>query len=109
MAGFGAEQSFFIVASTDLGRAEVMMARIRGQIAALPELKAGGEVEVSALEVPLTDLPDTKSSEGTLLETQVAAVAHRVTEMARAALAASAKSDSTEHTTEQRMSSSAGG
>ena len=109
MAGFGPEQSFFIVASTDLARAEVMMARIRGQIAALPELKAGGEVEVSALEVPLTDLPDTKSSEGTLLETQVAAVAHRVTEMARAALAASAKSDSTEHTTEQRMSSSAGG
>jgi phosphoserine phosphatase RsbU/P len=107
MAGFGPEQSYFVVASTDLARADVMMARIRGQIAALPELKAGGEFEVSASEVPLTDLPDTKSSDATLLETQVAAVAHRVTEMARAALAASAKSDSTEHTTEQRMSASA--
>ncbi len=88
MAGSGPEQSFFVVASTDLARAEVMMARIRGQIEALPELKASGEFEISAAAVPLTDLPEAKSSEETLLQTQVAAVAHRITEMARAALAA---------------------
>ncbi|MFZ3341995.1 MAG: hybrid sensor histidine kinase/response regulator [Terriglobales bacterium] len=92
MAGFGPEQSFFVVGSTDLVRAEVMMTRIRGQIESLPELKASGECEISASEVPLTDLPEKKPSQSTLLEAQVATVAHRVTEMARAALAASAKS-----------------
>jgi len=92
MAGFGPEQSYFVVASTDLARAEIMMARIRGQIESLPEIKASGEFEISASAVPLADLPETKSSEATLLEAQVAEVAHRVTEMARAALAASAKS-----------------
>jgi hypothetical protein len=92
MAGFGPEQSFFVVGSTDLARAEIMMARIREQIESLPELKASGEFEISAAAVPLTDLPDPKSSEAASLEAQVAALAYRITEMARAALAASAKS-----------------
>jgi phosphoserine phosphatase RsbU/P len=107
MAGFGPEQSFFVVASTDLARAEIMMARIRGQIESLPELKASGDFEISASVVPLTDLPQAKSGEATWLETQVATVAHRITEMARAALAASAKSTSSEPATEKKMSSSA--
>ena len=94
MAAFGPEQSFFVVASTDLERVEVMMARICGQIEALPEIKASGDFEISAAAVPLGDLPEKKSSEGTLLDAQVAAVANRITEMAQAALAASAKSTS---------------
>ena len=47
MASAGPEQSFFVVASTDLARAEIMMTRIREQLGKLPALKAGGEVEVS--------------------------------------------------------------
>ena len=95
MAAFGPEQSFFVVGSTDLERVEVMMARIRGQIETLPEIKASGEFEISAAAVPLAGLPEKKPSDGTLLEAQVAAVAHRITEMAQAAVAASAKSTST--------------
>ena len=82
MAVFGPEQSFFVVASTNLERAEVMMSRIRGQIEMLPELKAGGEFEISASAIPLTGLPGMGSGEAKSLEAQVAAVADRITEMA---------------------------
>src|SRR3984885_6693568 len=100
MAVFGPEQSFFVVASTNLERAEVMMSRIRGQIEMLPELKAGGEFEISASAIPLTGLPGMGSGEAKSLEAQVAAVADRFTEMARTALAASAKSTSSERAIE---------
>jgi signal transduction histidine kinase len=100
MAVFGPEQSFFVVASTDLVRAEIMMTRIRGQIEILPELKAGGEFEISASAIPLTGLPGMGSGEAKSLEAQVAAVADRITEMARTALAASAKSTSSERAIE---------
>jgi signal transduction histidine kinase len=80
----GPEQSFFVVASTDLNRAEIMMARMREQLAKLEELKASGEFEVSASAVSLSDLPGSQS-----LEAQVAGVADRVTEMVRVALATS--------------------
>ncbi|MGH9641847.1 MAG: hypothetical protein ACRD3Q_05435, partial [Terriglobales bacterium] len=73
------------VASTDMERAGIMMARIRGQMERMPELKTGGEFEVSAVPVPLASLlgpvPDAIS-----LDKQVAAVAERVTEMVRTAL-----------------------
>ena len=81
MASAGPEQSFFVVASTDLTRAEIMMTRIREQLGQHPALKAGGEVEVSSTAIPLPDR-DT----GQTLEKQVQEVADRVTEMARAAL-----------------------
>jgi hypothetical protein len=55
MAAQGPEQTFFVVASTDLIRAEIMMTRIREQLGSLPELTASGEVEVSASAVPLPD------------------------------------------------------
>jgi hypothetical protein len=76
------EQTFFVVASTDLTRAEIMMTRIRGQLEKLPDLKASCELEVSASAVPLPDL-----AAGHTLEEQVQEVADRVTEMARSALA----------------------
>jgi signal transduction histidine kinase len=80
MTSSGPEQTFFVVASTDVQRAGIMMTRIREQLEKLEELKASGDIIVSATEIPLppsADLP---------LEQQVAQVADRVTEMARAAL-----------------------
>jgi signal transduction histidine kinase len=82
IAAPGAEQSYFVVASTDLARVEIMMARIRGQMEKLEELKTGGEFEVSAAAVPLADLPERQT-----LEEEVKDVAGRVTEMVRIAMA----------------------
>ena len=81
MASAGPEQSFFVVASTDLARAEIMMTRIREQLGKLPALKAGGEVEVTSTAIPVPD-----RDAGQTQEEQVQEVADRVTEMARAAL-----------------------
>lgn len=77
----GPEQKFFVVASTDLARAEIMMTRIRGQMGQLEELKDSGEFEVSASEVSLP------TATGDSLRQQVQKVADRVTEMVQKALA----------------------
>jgi hypothetical protein len=74
----GPDQMFFVVASTDLTRAEIMMTRIRGQLGNLAELSASGEFEISASAVPLPDPAAAPS-----LEQQVQEVADRVTEMVR--------------------------
>ncbi len=87
MTAAGPGQSYFVVASTDLDRAEIMMARIRGQMEKLPDLKASGDFEVSASAVPLADFSGANSLEAMSLDKQVAAVADRVTEMVRAAVA----------------------
>ena len=79
----GAEQSFFVVASTDLASAEIMMARIREQLSNVRDLKTTGELKVSASDVPLRTLGDV----GTL-EKQVEVVADKVTEMTQLAMAA---------------------
>jgi len=78
----GAEQSFFVVASTDLSSAEIMMARIREQLSNVRDLKTTGQLKVTAAAVPLPD-----PLAGTL-EQRIAAVAHKVTEMTRLAMAA---------------------
>lgn len=80
MAATGAQQALFVVASTDLERAEIMMARIRGQFDKLEDLKAQGTFEVSATEVPVADLA------ADALPQQVDKIADRVTEMTQAAL-----------------------
>jgi hypothetical protein len=77
----GPEQKFFVVASTDVAHAEIMMTRIRGQMGQLPELKDSGAFEVSAAEVPLPIL-----AAGGSLQQQVQEVADRVVEMVQAAL-----------------------
>ena len=76
----GPEQSFLVVASTDLVHSEIMLTRIRGQLDKLADLKSSGEFELSAAEIPLPDntIP---------LERQVQKVAERVTEMASEAFA----------------------
>jgi signal transduction histidine kinase len=74
----GPEQTFFVVASTDLSRAGIMMTRIREQMGKLVELTASGEFEISASEVPLPD-----PAAGHSLQERVQEVADRVTEMVR--------------------------
>jgi len=90
MATPGPEQTFFVVASTDLTRAEIMMTRIREQLAKVPDLIASGDFEVSASAVTLPD-----RGAGLTLEQQVQAVAEQVTAMARSTL--STQQNSTEN------------
>jgi hypothetical protein len=84
MAAMGPEQTLFVVASTDLERVPIMMARIRGQMEKMEDLKAQGTFEISAAEVPVADLA------GKPLEQQVQSVADRVTEISQAILASQA-------------------
>jgi signal transduction histidine kinase len=79
----GPAQTYFVVASTDLVRAEIMMTRIREQLAKLPDLAASGDFEVSASAVTLPDL-----AEGASIEEQVQTVAEQATAMAVSALSA---------------------
>jgi hypothetical protein len=76
----GLEQTYFVIASTNLTNAEIMMTRVREQVGKVPDLVTSGELEVSASAV---NLP--VSVPGQTLEEQVDEVAVRVTEMARAA------------------------
>jgi hypothetical protein len=87
MAG-AAEETFLVVASTDLERAKIMMTRIREQLAKVLELNGTGELELSALAVPLAG-PGANLS----LKDQVREVACSVGEMVRTVLGG--KQDST--------------
>lgn len=83
MTTTGVEQTYFVVASTDLERAEIMMRRIREQLEKAPDLNTTGKLRVSASAVPF---PDPAANQ--TLEERVQEVASRVTEMACLALAA---------------------
>src|SRR5579859_1973785 len=80
MATTGPEQTLFVVASTNLARAEVMMTRIRQQMGGLDEHNSTGTFEISALNIPLPD------STGRMLEQQVADVATAIIEMTQSML-----------------------
>jgi len=82
MTGVGADETFLVVASTDLQRSEIMMTRIREQLGKVPALKGAGELEVSAAAVPLPD-----GGSGRSLEEQVRQVAGVVSDMVRTVLA----------------------
>jgi signal transduction histidine kinase len=75
MESSGAGETFFVVASTDMERVNIMMDRIRDQIGALPKLKASGSLRLSAEMVPVPPTTDTRT-----LEQKVWAVADYVTE-----------------------------
>ena len=77
----GAEETYLVVASTDLEHANIMMTRIREQLGKVPELDGTGELEVSASAVPLPD-----RAAGRSLEEQVQEVAQAVAEMVRSVL-----------------------
>jgi len=81
MTTAGADQSLLVVASTDLNRAQVMIARIREQLQNLDELKNAATLEVSAVPVPMPD-----SAPGTPLEQQLQEVAARITCVAQTLL-----------------------
>jgi histidine kinase/DNA gyrase B/HSP90-like ATPase len=89
MTAHGADETFLVVASTDLERAEIMMTRIREQLGKVAGLDGTGELRVSALAVPLPD-PGADLS----LQDQVQEVAGTVGEMVRTVL--QGKQDSTE-------------
>ena len=89
MTPAGADETFLVVASTDLERAEIMMTRIREQLGKVAELNGTGKVEVSASTVPLPVHGAEHS-----LEVQVQELAGTISEMVRTVLgglAASAK------------------
>jgi hypothetical protein len=77
----GPEQTFFIVASTDMERSAIMLTRIREQLQKIEELTATGDFQLSAQPVSLPQM-----LEGLSLEDQVQFVAETVTEMAKDAL-----------------------
>ena len=79
----GPKQTFFVVASTDMERANIMMTRIREQLEKCSDLKSSGSLSVSAVPVPLP------ASEVTGLEPQVQELACTVTDMVRTALGVS--------------------
>jgi hypothetical protein len=76
MAATGVAETFYVVASTDMERVPIMMARIQNQIGALAQLKASGTVHVTAKPILLESAAQ---EEG--LEQQVQRVTDRVTEM----------------------------
>lgn len=81
MATSGPDQTFLVVASTDMQRVEIMLTRIREQLGKVADLQSNGEIRASAAaEIPLTEIA------GTSLQEQVQEVAQRVTELARTAL-----------------------
>jgi len=72
----GPVETFFVVASTDMERVSILMDRIRDQIGAIPRLKAGGTLRVTAEKIP-----DPPAADARTLEQQVWGVADYVTEV----------------------------
>ena len=75
MTSVGPEETFLVVASTDLERANIMMTRINEQLGKVPDLNGNGELQVSASAVALRD------GTGSPLEQQVQEVAREISEM----------------------------
>jgi signal transduction histidine kinase len=85
----GFSETFFVAASTDLERSEIMMKRIREQLEARAGLKAAGVLKVSASAVALPSTEDGKT-----LEERVRAVGDVISEMVTLALPAKPKPES---------------
>jgi signal transduction histidine kinase len=77
----GLNETFFVAASTDLERAEIMMKRIREQLEGMAGFRGAGVLNVSASAVTLPS-----REEGRPLEELVRVVADRITETAMSAL-----------------------
>ncbi|MFY9558742.1 MAG: hybrid sensor histidine kinase/response regulator [Terriglobales bacterium] len=76
MGASGPAETFFVVASTDMQRAEIMTTRIREQLERIADLKTKGTLTITTAPVELAS-----SDPGLPLAGQVQAVADRVTEM----------------------------
>jgi hypothetical protein len=81
MSKSGPGETFFVVASTDMQRVNIMLTRVREQIGALPQLQATGTVQVTAQPVGLEGLFMESEKPPMKLEERVQQVADRVTEM----------------------------
>jgi hypothetical protein len=75
MSGSGSEETFYVVASTDMERVQIMTARVLEQLGALPLLKSSGTVRVTAAPVTI------ESNAATPLDQQVEALAKNITAM----------------------------
>jgi hypothetical protein len=75
MATNGPEDTFYVVASTDMEHVDIMIARIVEQIGVLTRVKSTGTVRASARRVEFSAIQDKT------LEQQVAQVAGVVTEL----------------------------
>lgn len=82
MVSSGADQTFFVVTSTDMDHVSIMTTRIREQLEKVSELQANRELTLT-LSASAVTLP----SPAETLEKQVREVADRVTEMIQLALA----------------------
>jgi len=78
-----ADETFLVVASTDLERANIMMTRIREQLEKVLQPQRTGELELSAIAVPLPD-----RGTGHSLAKQVQEVAGTINEMVGTVLGA---------------------
>ncbi|HEY1400840.1 MAG TPA: hybrid sensor histidine kinase/response regulator [Terriglobales bacterium] len=72
----GSTETFFVLASTDMKRAEIMTTRMREQLARIADLKTKGTLTITTAPVEVGSVDPSQS-----LEKQVEAVAGRVTEM----------------------------
>ncbi len=78
----GAEETLFVVASTDMGHVNIMLERIRNQVGALPKLKASGTLKVTVEMIPGVSPGDPRT-----VEQQVWGVADCVTEIIQKSIA----------------------
>ncbi len=76
MESSGSGETFFVVASTDMQRVNILLDRIRDQVGALPKVKGNGTLQVTAESIPVPDATDTRT-----LEQQVWSVADHVTDV----------------------------
>ena len=72
----GPVETFFVVASTDIEKVQIMAERIRHQVGALPQLKTTGTLRVTAEPLPPPPPVDSRT-----LEQQVWGIADHVSEM----------------------------
>ena len=83
----GLEETFFVVASTDMAHVDIMLTRVSEQLSALPQLKASGTTQVTAQAVPLESVLMESAKRPMKLQEQVQIVADRVTEMIKQQIA----------------------
>jgi signal transduction histidine kinase len=81
MGSPGPDETFFVVASTDLERSKVMTTRVREQLGRINGLQDKGKLTVTAAAIELPQPDPGGDSSGGPLEKQVERLAGRVTEM----------------------------
>jgi len=81
MGKSGPDETFFVVASTDMEHVDIMLTRVGEQLDTLPQLKAMGTAQVTAQAVQMESLLMQSVKLPMKLEEQVQMVADRVTEM----------------------------